>query len=141
MVNEWDSWFEWLNRVTLQSVTDFPICLVGWILGPQRQGGLWPRCIIFFVIVIDLFYTCCHNPSVNFLALHFRITRPISRHALISVFIVSFHKSSEIDKVINKVLSDIKFVSMSSLIFFRWGIVNCGNFKYPSSSSASLIIV
>jgi len=48
-----------------------------------------------FVIVIDLSYTCCHNPSVIFLALKTNK----STLALISVLTLSFHKSSDIDKL------------------------------------------
>jgi hypothetical protein len=57
---------------------------------PHRLGRLKPRASTsrgslakvynIFVIVIDLFYICCHNSSVIFIALHFRIIRPISRH-------------------------------------------------------------
>ena len=57
-----------------------------------RLGRLKPRAstsrgplakkykIVVIVNVIDLSYTCCHKPSVIFLALHFRIIRLISRH-------------------------------------------------------------
>jgi hypothetical protein len=57
---------------------------------PYRLGRLKPRASIsrgplakvynIFVIVIDVSYTSWHKPSVIFLALHFRIIRPISRH-------------------------------------------------------------
>jgi len=57
---------------------------------PYRLGRLKPRASTsrgplakvhnIFVIVIDLFYICCHNSSVIFIALHFRKIRPISRH-------------------------------------------------------------
>jgi len=36
--------------------------------------------IVVIVNVIDLSYTCCHKPSVIFLALYFRIIRLISQH-------------------------------------------------------------
>jgi hypothetical protein len=65
-------------------VSDFPIGLVGWSEGPQHLGGLWPRCMIFFSL--DLSYTCCHKANKSTLA-------------LISMLILSFHKSSEIDKL------------------------------------------
>ena len=45
--------------------------------------------------VYNISYTCYHNSFVIFLVLHVRIIRPL---ALISALILSFHKSSEIDK-------------------------------------------
>jgi hypothetical protein len=57
---------------------------------PYRLSRLKPRASIsrgpqakvnnIFVIIIDLSYTCCHELSVIFLALHFRIIRPINRY-------------------------------------------------------------
>ena len=72
---------------------------------PYRLGRLKPRASTsrgplakvhnIFVIVIDLSYTCCHKPSVIFLALKANK----STLALISVLFLSFNKSSEIDKL------------------------------------------
>jgi hypothetical protein len=56
------------KHAALRSVPACHIGLIGWSIGLQHLGGLWPRCII----------------------------------SLISVLILSFHKSSEIDNLSEK---------------------------------------
>ena len=68
-------------------------------------------------IVIDLSYTCCHNPSVIFLALHLRIIRPMSRHQ--RLFLCLLCTSIKAVGQISRKHKVIKFVSISWLIFFR----------------------
>jgi hypothetical protein len=91
-----------LTTLLVITVPDFPIGLAGWSLGPQNLRGHLAKMYHIFDIVIDLSYTCCHNPSVIFLAFYFRIILSYiynSTLALSSVLMLSFHKSSEIDKL------------------------------------------
>ena len=62
-----------LTTLVVITVPDFPIGLAGWSLGPQNLRGHLAKMYHIFDIVIDLSYTCCHNPSVIFLAFYFRI--------------------------------------------------------------------
>jgi hypothetical protein len=66
----------------------------------STSRGPLARVYNIVVIVTDLSYTCCHNPSVIFLVLHFRIKK--GQYVDTSIdFYVNFvlYKSSEIDKL------------------------------------------
>jgi hypothetical protein len=67
------------QKITIRPSAGFPYRLGR--LKPRASTSRGPLAQVYniFVIVIDLFYTCCHNSSVIFIAFHFKIIRPISR--------------------------------------------------------------
>lgn len=81
--------------------------------GPQMASGKNDTCIVKVKMIVFLY------DIASVFAAH--VKRHITKIHYIDFCILSFHKCSEIDKLRkkNKVLTDIKFVSMSWLIFLR----------------------